>query len=70
MSIANGEIEVGDLVRIRFPAELRKSLGVSFMVEGVKRTGGNVRTPYWTLREVATNELIVIDSPVILEVTN
>ena len=69
MSIANGEIEVGDTVRFRFPPDLRDPLGLNFIVKALKSSKSNSDN-FWVLEGVETPGLFVVDFPSVLEVLN
>jgi hypothetical protein len=70
MSKANNKIEVGDKVRIRWPQALRNPLGLDFTVLGLRSNGNVNNPPYWTLRDNATQQLLILDFYVVLEVLN
>jgi hypothetical protein len=70
MSKFNQKIELGDTVRIRFPAEIRGSLSPSFTVVGLKTISQPNSTPYWVLESEHEGELLVIDFNVVFEVMN
>ena len=67
MTIANQKIEVGDVVRVRYPPHARDAFGKAFTVAGVKSYDVN-ETPYWTLINVPDGNVIVIDFEIVLEV--
>lgn len=68
MSIANNNIEIDDLVRIRWPLELKKvDSDVRYIVKGIP-TRVNMADTWWTLIGQDTGAVWIVASPVVLEV--
>lgn len=68
MSKANGKIEVGDTVIVRFPALARAAFPTKGTVLSVKSYDNNA-TPFWTIL-TDDGRLLIADFEVVLEVTN
>lgn len=71
MSKANGKIEIGDTVRLRWPDKLKKqgAGNVSFTVAG--KPGNQVMDDtWWTLVGDQSGALLIVTELIVLEVLN
>ncbi len=68
MSIANGKIEINDIVRIRWPDGMKKTQdNITFTVLGIP--GNQVMSDtWWTLSGNQKTELVVVTELIMLEV--
>ena len=68
MSIANGKIEIGDIIRIRWPERLKKTDDdIRYIVMGMPITVNNGDT-WWTLTGQQTGTLRIVSELVVFEV--
>ncbi len=70
MSKANGKIEIGDTVRLRWPEKLKKQTtgNVTFIVQG--KPGNNVMDDTWWTLLGNTGALVIVTELIVLEILN